>query len=258
MSRFILLIFCTFVFSGSIVESAPKKNIKRTMVMMTTAEHSPFEFFQGEGKTRKIVGFDIDLAQEIAKKLGVSLRVEHHDFDLIPHLLAKNRVDFAMSAINPTPARTTNVLFSTPYYESLAALVVKKDSPIRVVGDLREKKIGIKRGSPYDQFIRKLTNKTPDVTIIGFDKTAELFKAINEDMIHGTVVMELTAKSVIKDNPDLTYYALDEKLPIAVAFPKNYKTRKKQFDKIIEQLQKDGTIDRLAEKWFGVKKELDK
>jgi polar amino acid transport system substrate-binding protein len=101
---------------------------KDTLIMVTSPDYPPYEYYNTEGGERKIVGFDIDIANSIAKKLQVKLTVVESDFNgLIPALQA-NRADFVMAGMTPTQERKKNVDFSIIYYEAKDTIVAPKDS----------------------------------------------------------------------------------------------------------------------------------
>ncbi|OUL37012.1 hypothetical protein BV372_05185, partial [Nostoc sp. T09] len=85
---------------------------KDTLTMITSPDYPPYEFYDTQGGERQIVGFDIDIAKNLAQKLGFKLQVMESDFNgLIPALQA-NRADFVMAGMTPTPERQKNVDFS--------------------------------------------------------------------------------------------------------------------------------------------------
>ncbi|MBD2168515.1 transporter substrate-binding domain-containing protein [Calothrix membranacea FACHB-236] len=82
---------------------------KDPLILITSPNYPPYEFYDTQGGDRQIVGFDIDIAKSRAQKLGFKLQVMESDFNgLIPALQA-NRADFVMAGMTPNPERKKNV-----------------------------------------------------------------------------------------------------------------------------------------------------
>jgi ABC-type amino acid transport substrate-binding protein len=132
---------------------------KDTLTMITSPDYPPFEYYENQGSTRKIVGFDIDIANYIAKELGFKLEIMETDFGgLIPALQA-NRADFAMASMNPTPERKQNVDFSLIYYQGRDTIVADKGSKITKLEDLAGKRLGVQLGTTQEQSAKKNGSK---------------------------------------------------------------------------------------------------
>jgi len=120
-----LVILLVVIISGMILAGVVDEIKKRGyLIVGTEATFPPFEFV--DEKTKEIVGFDIDIAREIAKALGVKLKVEDIAFDgLIPSLLTK-KIDLIAAAMTITPERAKVVSFSDPYFTAGQVIVVEK------------------------------------------------------------------------------------------------------------------------------------
>jgi ABC-type amino acid transport substrate-binding protein len=94
----------------------------KELVLGTNAEFKPFEYLEGD----QIVGFDISLANEIAKDYGHKLKVENMNFDSIITALSAGKVDFAIAGLSVTEERQKNVDFSENYYGASQVIIVKK------------------------------------------------------------------------------------------------------------------------------------
>jgi polar amino acid transport system substrate-binding protein len=104
---------------------------KDTLTMITSPDYPPYEYYDTQGGERKIVGFDVDIANTIAKELGFKLKVMESDFNgLIPALQA-NRADFVMAGMTPTAERLKNVDFSIIYYQAKDTIVAPKSSYLK-------------------------------------------------------------------------------------------------------------------------------
>mgnify|MGYP000847347849 FL=1 len=116
------------------------------LVMGTNATFKPFEYKEGG----QVVGFDIDLAREIAKDLGAELKIEDMSFDGLLPALEGGRIDIAVAGMSVTEERAKNALFSEPYYQATQRIIVPEDSKIFNKSGLIGKKIGVQLGTTGD------------------------------------------------------------------------------------------------------------
>ncbi|MBD2102886.1 basic amino acid ABC transporter substrate-binding protein [Leptolyngbya sp. FACHB-261] len=208
----------------------------------------PWEF---EGKSGKLVGFEIDLINEIAKRLGRQVEFVNTPFTgLFPAVLS-NRIDAAVSSITITPKRMETLDFAQPYYDSDQLLTVKANSGITSVKDLKGKVVAVDTGSTGDIWVKDHLQE------YSF-KEVRRFEGLNPAML------DLTAgrfDGYISDIPATLYYTKDKpELKVverikageqySVMFAKGNPLRD-EFNTQIEALKKDGTLAKLYEKWFG-------
>lgn len=106
------------------LDARPATNFADTIVMGTNAEFEPFEFRDGE----KIVGFDIEMANEIANDLQMNLKVEDMNFDSLINALSSGKVDMVLAGMTVTEERKESVDFSEPYYTSKQVIIIRKTS----------------------------------------------------------------------------------------------------------------------------------
>ena len=105
----------------------------------------------------KLIGFEVDLAEEIAKELGVKARQAQNAWDSLIPALMRGDSDIAMNGIEITPQREKEVLFSRPYYIYTEQLVVRKDEEaIKSVNDLKGKKVGTLSGTVAQDILMKM------------------------------------------------------------------------------------------------------
>lgn len=108
--------------------------------------YPPFEFTNEKGE---IVGFDVDVANAICKEIQANCSFKGHSFDGLIQALRQKRIDAAISAMDITEARSKQVLFSDPYYDSSARFVGVKEK----FDPSTAKNIGVQNGSTYQQYI---------------------------------------------------------------------------------------------------------
>lgn len=180
------------------------KDEDNTLIMYTNAEFAPFEYFEGE----KIVGADVDIAQEIAKDLGKELDVEHIDFDSLIPALTTGKADFVAAGMTITPEREEEVDFSIPYVESIQNIIYKKDAELKSMDDLKGKKIGVQLGTTGDLAVSDAVNlEDGDLYGSGAEvKTYANALEASQDLLAGrvdaVVIDELPAQEIVKNNEE--------------------------------------------------------
>ena len=151
MKKLILFITSIItVFTLTACSSSSSKNkleevkSKGKIVLGVSPDYAPYEFLTTENGNKKVVGADIYLAEQIAKKLGVEVEIQEMGFDSLIASLNANKVDMIISGINPTDERKKAVDFSDVYYTGKGIFVVNKDSEeIKSVDDLKNKKTSL-------------------------------------------------------------------------------------------------------------------
>ncbi|MBW4634329.1 MAG: ABC transporter permease subunit [Iphinoe sp. HA4291-MV1] len=225
-----------------------------TLTMMTSPDYPPYEYYDTHSGERKIVGFDIDIANTIAKELGFKLKVVESDFNgLIPALQA-NRADFVMAGMNPTAQRRKNVDFSIIYYKAKDTIVAPKSSNLKKPEDLSGKKVGVQLGTIQEQNAQKLAQKIPLIQLKQLNKVPEVIQEIKSGRIDAAIVEDTVAKGFAQANPDLEFNVIpsaQEATGSAIAFPKSSPLLE-SFNKVLGQMKDRGELEKLATKWFSL------
>ena len=95
-----------------------------TLVMATNAAFPPYEYYEGE----EIVGIDAEMAQAVADKLGMELKIEDMEFDSIINAVTSGKADMGVAGMTITEDRLQSVDFSTPYTTATQVIIVRKDA----------------------------------------------------------------------------------------------------------------------------------
>jgi len=124
----------------------------KTLVLAVDEEYPPFSSRNHDGEMK---GFDIDVARELAKRLGVDLQVVTPGWNAIMAGDWRGRWDIAMSAIEPTAERGAVLEFAAVYADAPAVILVRRgETAIAGAGDLAGKRIGVQAGSRYEAYLR--------------------------------------------------------------------------------------------------------
>lgn len=225
----------------------------KVLNMATSADYKPYEFHDLSSGKDEIVGFDVDIANYIGKKLGYEVKVTDMNFDGLVPALQTNRADFVMAGMTPTPDREKNVDFSTIYYDAKNTIVTKKESSLTKPEQLAGKKVAVQLGSIQESAAKELATSTaPGLQITSLNKTGEIVEEVKTGRVDAAILEDTVAKGFVESNPGLQYTTIqsDEKNGSAIAFPKG-SPHVEEFNKVIKEMQENGEMDKLIKKWFG-------
>jgi polar amino acid transport system substrate-binding protein len=219
-------------------------------------------------ETGEYEGFDIDVANEIAKRLGVAAPAwETPDWEVLTAGSWNDRWDMSVGSMTPINERQKVLNFTEPYSFVPAVAVVHEDSTVTdVTTDLDGKKIGVCSACTYDFFLQKSLEISgyefnfviDDATIVGYDTDTSALQdlALGDGTRLDAVMTSITtAKEFAKDNP---VKIVGDPLfgePLAVAFDKSSEldgtSLKDAVDQIVADMHSDGTLSDLSKKWYG-------
>jgi polar amino acid transport system substrate-binding protein len=240
---------------------------KGTVTVSTDPKYPPQSSY--DAKTGKYVGFDIDVATEIAKRLGVNIAWQTPSWDAITAGSWNGRWDMSVGSMTPTNDRQKVLDFTQPYYFTPAVVVVNKTntSVQDLSTDLDGKTIGVCSGCTYEQYLNKtlaIKGFTFDfiidnATVKGYDTddSALADLSLGDGVRLDAVITSLTtaqgyqkAGHPVKIVGDPVFYE-----PLAVAIDKNAPQDPTAFaaavDNIVKQMHADGTLTQLSMKWYG-------
>lgn len=212
----------------------------------------PWEFEDGDGK---VVGFEIDLVNEVAKRLGKSVEFVNTPFNGLFPAVQSGRINMAVSSITITEKRLQSVSFAQPYYDSDQSLTVTAASGITGLKDMGGKVVGVDTGSTGDMWAEanKETHKLGEI------RRFEGLSPAMLDLVAGRV------DGYISDIPALLYYVKDKpELKVVERIPTGEKYSimfnkgdplAAEVNTVITTLKGEGFIAQLHEKWFGAKAE---
>ncbi len=209
--------------------------------------YPPMEY---RDENNNLVGFDVDLGDEIAKKLGVKSEWIPTDWNGVVLALTSSKFDVVLSAMSITEERQKQIDFAGPYIDGGQIIVVKTGSTIKASADLKGKVIGCQLGATGEQAALKIQG-TKEVK--RYDKITEAFHELSVGRIDAVVVDGQVGGYYTKKEPG-AYVILDEKLtkePEGIGVRKEDQKLKAAIQKALEDLKADGTLTKLSMKWFG-------
>lgn len=214
------------------------------LVIGTSADYPPFESLD---ENKNIVGFDIDLAREVAKELGVELEIKNMQFDgLIPGLQAK-QFDILVAGLTITEKRKESVDFSVPYMAGNNVIVVHNDTEgITKLDDLKGKTVTVQLGSAQEQIAKGVEG----AEVKSFPLYTDAAQAVANKQADALIVHAVVAKAFTKAMP-LKIVAQLDPIDTGMAFRKDSTDLRQAVDEAIKKIQADGRMDQLVAKWFA-------
>jgi arginine/lysine/histidine transporter system substrate-binding protein len=236
--------------SGSSAEKQSESN-KKILKLGTSADYAPFEYMD-TAKGDEVIGFDIDLANMIAKELGYEVQVVDMDFNGLIPALQSGKVDFVLASMTPTPERKKSVDFSDVYYVAKNMIVTKKENGLKTMEDLKGKTVGVQTASIQEGEAKKLA-KTIDMKLESRNRIPELIQEIQAGRFDAAIIENTVAKGYIKNSGGklmgTTMQTSEQEAGSAIAFPKGSKLTDK-FNQVLQEKMKNGEVDKLIKKWF--------
>ena len=205
-----------------------------------------------------IEGFNVDLANDIAKRLNRPIEIVAQEYSgLIPALNA-GRYDWLAAPTTVTPERAQSLLFSEGYLNTDYQFLIKKGAPpIAKLEDLKGRKVSVNKGSAYESWADQNKGKY-GFEVFAFPTQADAVQAVMAGRADANLAGNTVIAWAAKQNPQLQLsYLIKTGLVWSVAFRRDDKATRNQIENAIECMKLDGTIAKLHEKWFGIKPAAD-
>ncbi len=204
-------------------------------------------------KENKLVGFDIDLAREAAKRLGAEVEFKPIDWNAKEAELNGKRVDVLWNGLTITEQRKANIAFTTPYLENRQIVVVTAKSPIKSKADLVGKVVGLQDGSSAVEAVEKdgAAKSVKEIKKYG-DNVAALMD-LSTGRLDALVVDEVVGRYYLSKKPG-EYVVLEDNFgteEYGVGVRKDDGELLAKLQKTMDEMKKDGSAGRISTQWFG-------
>ena len=248
-----VMILAAFALTGcSSGKGKSPDDIKKAgkLVVYTEAGFAPYEFIYNN----EIVGVDVEIMKEVAKKLGVKVEVSDVDFNTICASVKSGKADVGAAGITINDDRKLSVDFSMPYSTTEQYIIVAENNDtIKTLEDLSGKKIGVQEGTTSDSAVNKLISDkvVTDTVVTGYKSPA---------IAAASVPNKMTAELIVKNNSGLKTFKLVDKSgnPIAeieeygIAVAKGNSELLAVINEVIQELKNNGSIEKWVEDYSAL------
>ena len=216
--------------------------------VLTVGTDTPFPPFE-IGQPPDITGYDIEVMDAIAEKLGLEASYTDTSFDTIFRDTAQGQFDIAAAASTITPARENTVDFSDPYYEAQQALVVPEDSDIASVDDLAGAIVGAQDATTGEEYAN---NETDAAEVRGFPEGPDAIAALTTGQVEAVIIDQPVALDAVEKQGGVT---IVEEIPTnelyGFALAPDADELREAVNEALTELKDDGTINELYDKYFA-------
>ncbi|MGE6487053.1 amino acid ABC transporter substrate-binding protein [Paenisporosarcina sp. NPDC076898] len=217
------------------------------LLVGTEGTYPPFTYHDESGK---LTGFDVEIAEEIASRLGVKAKFMETQWDAMFAGLDSKRFDMIANQVGIKEERLEKYDFSEPYISSAAVLVTHADNKqVKSFEDLKGLKSGQSLTSNYAEIA-----KSYGAELVGVDGFNQAIELLNSQRVDATINDKLSVLDFQKQKPDAKIQIVAEADDVAqsgMMFRKGNETLVEAVNKALNEMIEDGTYDEISEKWFG-------
>ena len=216
------------------------------LVVGLSADYAPYEFHYIDENGKDVIGgFDVDIANEIANKIGVNLVIQEMDFDALVSALPAGKVDLVISGMNPTEERAKVVDFSEVYYNSKHGILVRAEDAdkYQTFADLEGAKVGVQLGSTQEKIAK---TEIPNVNLQQLSNINNLILELKAGKVDAIVMEKPVAEMAVKSNPELAVgkpIYEEQTGGNAVGIAKNNPQLLAKVNEVITELNESGKMD---------------
>lgn len=206
-------------------------------------------------KDNKIVGFDVDLAKETCKRMGIKVKFQPVSWESKEQELSSKNIDCIWNGFGITPEREKVLTFTEPYMANPQIFVVLADSGIKTQADLKGKVVAAQSGSTAYATIDKDTKlKDSFKEFIGVEDNVKALMDLEVGGSDAVAMDTVVARYYMAKDPGK--YSIIEDTTIldevmGVGFRKGENALCKKVEDTLKEMQKDGTLAKISKKWFG-------
>lgn len=219
-----------------------------TIVVGAYPANPPWEYKTDSGAFE---GFEVDLAKEVAKRVGVDVEFQDLGFQALFAATSSGRIDFAISSISVNSERLQNQGFTQPYYDSDGTVFGVPASPTHSLGDLKGKTVGVLSGSTGEAWAKANGEKLGFAEIKGYNAQQDLLLEVQNGRLDAGAteisglqyaMMKMPGLKILLRIPTGEHFAMMTR--------KGHPLLAKAND-AISAMKTDGTMAAIHKKWFG-------
>lgn len=211
----------------------------------TSGDFPPFTYVENN----KAIGFDIDLIEEIGKRLHKTIEIKNMPFSTLLPTLQLGNIHVIAAGLTATPERARHVLFSTPYLEGNPLVIVSMSkAPVKTIEELTHKEVMVNEGYTADLYLSKLSGPV----IKRLKTPAQAFLALKTGRAHAFVTAQNTLKPFFEQYGSQEFIVsaipgTDENSSLAIA--PQYPELLQEIQKVLDDLKQESFLQSLKTKW---------
>ncbi|MDR1782310.1 MAG: ABC transporter substrate-binding protein [Bacilli bacterium] len=251
MLALVMMVVVTGCGSSSDSKDNSLEKIKEAGVIKigTNSGYPPYEFYDTSNNQKKLVGYDVDLGNAIAEKLGVKVEWVDIDFDALIGSLQSGKFDIILAGMVDTPEREKSIDFSDPYYQSQTVAVVKKAdvANYKDASQYKGKTIVVQSGTTQDDTAKAVTG----AKVLELPGVTDSIASLTSGKADALFIAEVSAKNIVAQYPEYTYTTIkgiDDALlndGASIGLPKGETALKDELNSIIKELKDSGELDKM-------------
>ena len=223
---------------------------KGTIVLGLDASFPPMGF---KDDTGNIVGFDIDLAKEVATRMGVELQLQPIDWAAKELELNNKNIDLIWNGLTITPERQVSMLMSAPYMENKQIVVVLDSSEIKTLADLKGKDVAVQDGSSAQAALAADSELLASISQIDFKDNVTALMDLKNGQVDALAVDSIVAEYYTSQEAG-TFRILEEALApeqYGIGFRVGEQAFADAVQAALDEMKADGTFEKISTQWFG-------
>ena len=220
-----------------------------TLIMGTNAAFPPYEYYDGD----VMVGIDVEMAQAVADKLGMTLEIEDMDFGSIVTAVQSGKIDIGVAGMTVTEERLQNVDFTDSYATGIQVVIVPEGSDIASIDDMYGKLIGVQESTTGHIYCADTVENGGfgEENVVAYTTGANAIEALKTGKVDCVVIDNEPAKAFVAANEGLTIleteFAVED---YAIAVSKDNPELTEAINGALAELKADGTLDAIIEKYI--------
>ena len=199
-----------------------------------------------------LVGFDIDAAEEVGKRLGIKINWQPTAWDGVMHSLNAKKFDCIWNGMTITEERKKEVAFTKPYkMDGQVAVIRFGENQFKKLADLKGAKVGVQKGSSALEAVKKLPAAPSEVR--EYEDNPKALLDLESKRLDTVIIDDATGRDFIAKRPGKFQILAGNitKEPFGVAFRKEDVELREKVQKTLDAMVKDGTMGKISKKWFG-------
>jgi polar amino acid transport system substrate-binding protein len=216
---------------------------------LTVGSDIPYPPFE-QGKPGHYTGFDIELMEAIAEKMGRTVEFQDTSFETIFRDVGQGKFDAVISAATITPEREKAVDFSNPYYLSEQAVLVKEGSEIKSLEDLAGKTVGVQQGTTGQELAKEKANASE---VRPYPEGPDAINALKAGTVEAVIIDTPVAQNAVEKSGGIE---IAENVPTeedyGIAVGQGETELLEEINNGLKEVEENGTYAKIYKKWFKV------